>query len=107
MIHGLASYSGGDQKPAGTDEIGAVKASRFDLEISDPEAKDVVWRYRVWIHPETKQPVRIDFALQAGQDPTAKDVVGLRLEKFEWDVKTEGLFDTTPPAGYKSAVVEK
>jgi hypothetical protein len=107
LIHGLASYSGGDQKPAGIDEVGGVKASRFDLEISDSEANDAVWRCRVWIHPETKRPMQVDFALPAGQDPTAKDVVGVRLEKFEWDVKVEGLFDTTPPAGYKSAVVGK
>jgi hypothetical protein len=107
LVHGLASYSGGDQKPAGTDEVGGVKAPRFDLKISDPEAKDAVWQYRLWVHPETKRPVRVEFALQAGQDPTAKDVVGVRLEKFEWDVKAEGLFDTKPPVGYKSAVVEK
>jgi hypothetical protein len=107
MIHGLASYSSGDQKPAGTDEVGAVKVPRFDLEISDSEKKDAVWKYRVWIHPETKRPVRVEFALQAGQDPTGKDVVGIRLEKFEWDVKTEGLFDTAPPPEYKSAVEEK
>jgi len=107
LVHGLAAHSGGDQKPAGTDEVGAVKAPRFDLEIGDPEAKGAVWRYRLWVHPETKRPVRVEFALQAGQDPTAKDVVGVRLEKFEWDVKAEGLFDTQPPEGYKSAVVEK
>ena len=107
LVHGLAAYSGGDQKPAGTDEIGGIKAPRFDLEIKDAEAKDATWQYRVWVHPETKRPVRVEFALQAGQDPTAKGVAGVRLEKFEWDVKTEGLFDTKPPAGYKSAVVEK
>jgi len=107
LIHGLATYSAGDQKPAGTDEVSGLKAPRFDLEISDPDAKDVVWRYRVWVHPETKRPVRVELALQAGQDPTAKDVAGVRLENFEWDVKVEGLFDTKPPAGYKSAVVRK
>ncbi len=107
LIHGLASYSGGDQKPAGTDEVGGVKAARYELEIGDSEAKDATWRYRVWVHPETKRPVRVELALQAGQDPTAKDVAGVRLEKFEWDVKAEGLFDTKPPTGYKSAVVEK
>ncbi|QJW94759.1 anti-sigma factor family protein [Frigoriglobus tundricola] len=107
LVNGLAAHAGGDQKPAGTDEVGGAKAPRFDLEIRDPEAKNAVWRYRLWVHPETKRPVRVEFALQAGQDPTANDVVGVRLEKFEWDVKAEGLFDTKPPAGYKSAVAEK
>ncbi|MDY3557243.1 hypothetical protein R5W24_006431 [Gemmata sp. JC717] len=107
LVHGLATYSGGDKKAAGTDEIDGVKASRFELEIPNAEAKDAPWQYRIWVHPETKRPVRLEFALQAGKDPTAKGVAGVRLEKFEWDVKTDGLFDTKPPAGYKSAVEEK
>ncbi|MDY3558910.1 hypothetical protein R5W23_006086 [Gemmata sp. JC673] len=107
LIDGLATYSGGDKKAAGTDEIDGVKAARFELEIPNAEAKDAPWRYRIWVHPETKRPVRLEFALQALHDPTAKGVAGVRLEKFEWDVKTDGLFDTKPPAGYKSAVEEK
>jgi outer membrane lipoprotein-sorting protein len=105
LVNGLAAYSSGDQKPAGTDEIGKVKAPRFELTVADPEAKDVSWRANVWVHPETKRPLRVEFALQAGQDPRGKGVAALRLEKFEWDGKTDGLFDATPPAGYKSAAV--
>ncbi len=106
LVQGLAKYSG-DQKPAGIDEVDGVKAPRFDLEIRDPEVKDSAWQYRIWIHPETKRPVRVEFALQPGQDPKAKDVAAIRLEKFEWEVKTEDLFDTKPPTGYKSSVNDK
>jgi hypothetical protein len=107
LIDGLAAYSGGDEKPAGSDEIGKVKAPRFDLNVADPADKEVTWRARVWVHPETRRPLRVEFALGAGQDPAGKGVSAVRLEKFEWDVKTDGLFDATPPAGYKSAVAEK
>ena len=103
VIDGLAAYSADDQKSAGTDEIGGVKAQRFDLSVPVPEVKGATWRYRVWIDPAAKRPVRVDYALQANQDPAAAGVSGLRLETFEWDVKTDGLFDTTPPAGYTAA----
>lgn len=107
LIDGLAAYSGGDQKSVGTDMIGLVRAPRFDLKIPAPEAKDVFWRAHIWAHPETKRPLRVEFATQAGKAPSEKGVSGVRLEKFDWDVKADGLFDTTPPAGYKSAVAEK
>ena len=103
LIAGLATYSAADQKPAGIDDLNGVKAQRFDLSVPVPEMKDATWRYRVWIDPVAKRPVRVDYAIQANQDPAAAGVTGLRLEKFEWDVKTDGLFDTTPPAGYTAA----
>jgi outer membrane lipoprotein-sorting protein len=105
LISGLAAYSSGDQKPVGTNEIGEVKAPRFELTVADPDAKDVSWFANVWVDPETKRPLRVEFALQAGQDPRGKGIAALRLEKFEWNVKTDGLFDATPPAGYKSALL--
>ncbi len=103
LIAELATYSAADQKPAGADDINGVKAQRFDLSVPVPELKDATWRYRVWIDPAAKRPVRVDYALQANRDPAAAGVIGLRLETFEWDVKTDGLFDTTPPAGYIAA----
>jgi outer membrane lipoprotein-sorting protein len=107
LINGLAAYSSGDQKPVGTDEIGKVKAPRFELTVADPDAKEVTWRAKMWVDPDTKRPLRVEFALHAGQDPGEKGVSALRLEKFEWNVKSDGLFDATPPGGYKSAAVGK
>jgi hypothetical protein len=104
LIEGLASYTPGDQKPAGTDDVGGVKAPRFDLKTGD--AKKGVWRYRLWVDPKTKRPLRVDLALQPGVEPGAKDAPGLRMENFEWDVKLGGSFDTRPPAGYKEVVVK-
>jgi hypothetical protein len=103
LVGGLAAYSSGNQKPAGSDEIGEVQAPRFDLKVADPEAKGEVWRYRVWVHPTTKRPLRVEFAMQAGLDPAAEGMAALRLEKFEWDVKTDGKFDPVQPVWYDTA----
>lgn len=103
LIHGLAAQPDGDQKPAGTDMIGTVKAPRFDLKLSVPEAKGMAWHAHVWVDPKTKQPLRVEFALQPGKNPADKGVTAIRLDKFEWNTKVDGLFDTEPPAGYESA----
>jgi hypothetical protein len=104
LINTLAAYTPGEKKPAGTDDIDGLKAPRFDLVIADADKRE--WHYRVWAHPTTKRPVRVEFALLPGKELTAKDVLAVRLERFEWDVKTGGLFDTKPPAGYKRVVVK-
>lgn len=99
LINALAAYAPGDKKPAGSDDVEGVKAPRFDLVVADPEKRD--WHYRIWVHPVTKRALRVEFALLPGTKLDAKDVQAARLERFEWDVKTEGLFDPKPPAGYK------
>jgi hypothetical protein len=104
VINSLAAYDPKETKSAGTDEVGEVKAPRFELKIADPEKRE--WRYKVWVHPTTKRALRVDAALAAGQDPAAKGVNAVRLENFEWDVKTAGVFDTKPPEGYKLVAVK-
>jgi hypothetical protein len=104
LIKGLASYSSGDDKPAGTDEVGGVKAPRFDVKVGDENSG--VWRYRVWAHPRTKRPLRVDLALRPGQEPGANGLPALRLENFDWDVKVNGSFDTQPPKGYRLAAAK-
>ncbi len=109
LINALAAYTPGGEKPAGekpagTDDIDGVKAPRYDLTIADADKRQ--WHYRVWVDPETKRVLRVEFALLPGKEPTAEGVVAVRLERFEWDVKTEGLFDTTPPAGFRLSAVK-
>ena len=101
LIESLKEDSGGDQKPTGIDDIDGVKAPRFDLTIDLVGPPKVKWQYRLWAHPETKRPVRVEFKLGADQDVEWKEATVIRLQNFEWDVKTEGLFDTTPPKGYR------
>jgi outer membrane lipoprotein-sorting protein len=100
LFDSLRESSGGDQKPTGIDDIDGVKAPRFDLTIDLAGPPKIKWQYRLWAHPETKRPMRVEFKLGADQ---AKETMVLRLQNFEWDVKTEGLFDTTPPKGYRLA----
>lgn len=102
LINTLAEYTPGEKKPAATDEIDGVKAPRFDLRIAGADRQE--WHYRIWAHPTTKRVLRVEFALMPGKDLTAEGVSVARLERFEWDVQTEGVFDTTPPAGYKRKV---
>jgi hypothetical protein len=89
----------GREKPAGTDLIDGVKAVRYELKRGGQG-------YKVWADPATNRPVRID-----PDPPTDPDLIALgdltfqtRFEGFEWDVPTDGLFDTAPPAGYKTTV---
>jgi hypothetical protein len=104
LINTLAAYTPGGEKPAGTDDIDGLKAPRYDLAIADADKRQ--WHYRIWVDPETKRVLRVEFALLPGKEPTAEGFPGVRLERFEWDVKTEGLFDTTPPAGFKLSALK-
>jgi len=104
LINTLTAYTPGEKKPDGTDDVAGLKAPRFDLVIADGDKRQ--WHYRIWAHPTTLRVLRVEFALLPGKELTAKDVVAVRLEQFDWDVKTEDLFDTKPPAGYKRVVVK-
>lgn len=104
MFKTLATYSAADEKPSGTDEIDGLKAPRFDLLMNQRKPKEGEWDFRVWVHPETKRPLRVDFNIipkEANSD--VRQVY--RLEKFVWDVKTDNLFETVPPKGYGNATV--
>jgi hypothetical protein len=103
LVNALVAYTPGEKRPDGIDEIDGLKAPRFDLMITDAEKRE--WHYRIWVHPTTKRPLRVEFALLPGKEVTGTDVDAARLVQFEWDVKTEGLFDTKPPAGYNRVVV--
>jgi hypothetical protein len=104
LINKLAAYTPGEQKPAGTDEIDGLKAPRFDLTLPDIDKRE--WHFRVWAHPVTKRPLQVEFPLQPGGWPEGRNAVTVRLEHFEWDAKVDGLFDTTPPAGYRLVVMK-
>jgi hypothetical protein len=104
LINTLAAYTPAEKKPDGTDDVAGLKAPRFDLVIADADKRQ--WHYRIWVHPTTMRVLRVEFALLPGKELTAKDVVAVRLDQFDWDVKTEDLFDTKPPAGYKRVVVK-
>jgi len=102
----LATYPAGDEKPSGIDEIDGVKSPRFDLLLNQRKSMEGEWDFRVWVHPETKRPLRVDFNIVPKE---AKSDVRLiyRLEKFAWDIKTDDLFDTTPPKDYRNATLAK
>lgn len=102
LINTLAAYSPGDQRPAGTDEIDGVKAARYDLKLADADKRE--WYSRVWVHPTTTRALRVEVALLPGKELKDDVVPAARLEKFEWDVKTDGAFDATPPEGFKLVV---
>lgn len=106
MFKTLAAYPAGDEKPSGMDEIDGVKAPRFDLLMNQRKPKDGEWDFRVWVHPETKRPLRVDFNVipKEAKSDTRKVY---RMEKFVWDVNTEKLFDTTAPEGFVNATKTK
>jgi hypothetical protein len=100
MFKALVAYSGKDVKPSGTDEIDGVKAPRFDLLMNQQKPKEGEWELRVWVHPETKRTLRVDFKIiPLGAKWESPPVY--RLEKFEWDIDTAKLFDANPPRDYE------
>ena len=103
VINDLSAYKVGDEKPAATEKIDGVKALRFDLVLNGREAKPGEWDHRVWVNPKTKRPIRVDFNILAGMKlPAGVEPIIYRLDKIEWDVPIDKLFDTTPPVGYKA-----
>jgi hypothetical protein len=106
LIGGLGKFAPGDDKPAGTDEIDGVAAPRFDVKTPDPDDATMLWHARVWLHPRAGRPIRVEFAFLPGQEVAAAKAVGGRLERFEWDVRTDGLFETTPPAGFRAKDID-
>ncbi|QVL32076.1 hypothetical protein KIH39_25105 [Telmatocola sphagniphila] len=92
----FAQFDGSNRKADAQEEIDGIKCFRFDVKTK--EDRKSKWDYRIWVHSESKRPVRMDWK----PDDETGDFS--RLNKVEWNVKTENLFEITPPKGYRAKI---
>src|SRR5262249_12213258 len=78
-----AKFQSQGEKPAGADEVAGVKAVRYELKTPVAAPARGNWRFRVWLHPTTARPVRLDFPLTPDLDVTDPKAVAVRVEQLE------------------------
>ncbi|QVL32077.1 hypothetical protein KIH39_25110 [Telmatocola sphagniphila] len=100
FFHNLMEFKDSERKPIAIDEVEGLKCPRFDLFQKDFKTHNPQWDYRIWVHPETKRPIRVDFKADPA-DPFGTDQRTIRMTNFSWNVATDSTFDTTIPNGYR------
>jgi outer membrane lipoprotein-sorting protein len=89
MIEDMRRLAGKDNEPVGEKEIGGVRASGFRVKENGGEMT-------VWVDPQKKLPVLIEFSGRAGNIPYSGTFSDIRLDP-ELD---DALFRLDPPEGY-------
>jgi outer membrane lipoprotein-sorting protein len=89
MIEDMRRLAGKDNEPVGEKEIGGVRARGFRVKENGSEMT-------VWVDPQKKLPVLIEFSGRAGNIPFSGTFSDIRLDP-ELD---DALFRLDPPEGY-------
>jgi outer membrane lipoprotein-sorting protein len=93
LLHELPKFAGKADRELPERKIKGKGARGFEIAVEklDPDRDDGT--LRVWPDPETKLPLRVEYVV-----PDQFTVV---WDDFTWDVPTDQLFDTKPPAKYQ------
>jgi outer membrane lipoprotein-sorting protein len=93
LLHELAKFAGQADRELPERTIQGKRARGFEIAVEklDPDRDDGT--LRVWPDPETKLPLRVEYVVL--------DQFTIVWDDFAWDVPTDKLFDTEPPAKYQ------
>jgi outer membrane lipoprotein-sorting protein len=93
LLHELAKFAGKADRELPERRIQGKRARGFEIAVEklDPDRDDGT--LQAWPDPETKLPLHVEYV-----NPDQFTVV---WDDFTWDVPTDKLFDTEPPATYK------
>jgi hypothetical protein len=93
LLHELARFAGKADRELPVRKLAGKAARGFEIGFDKIDSDCDGGTVRVWTDPETKLPLRVELEMA--------EVFKMIMDDFAWNIPTEKLFDTKPPAKYQ------